>query len=111
VIEAAVIWRELQQELSHAYPFGNAHGINSQNIVDFLLEVPVLRKFKYVGGPNQFEFIEAWIVLDECKESDSLGYLIAYYPERRMYGLAVKDDPFPAFIGCYGSLVETIVAM
>lgn len=63
MIEAAVIWRELQQELSHANPFGNAHGINSQNIGDFLLEVPALRKFKNVGGPNQPQSIEAWIVL------------------------------------------------
>ena len=111
MIDAATLWCDLQRELSHAKPFGNAHGINSQNVGEFLLEVPVLRRFKNFGGPNQHEFIEAWIVLDECKESESQGYLIAFYPEQRMYGLAVKDDPFPAFIGCYGSLIETIVAM
>ena len=69
MIDADLLWRDPQRELSNGSPLENDHGINSQNVGDFLLEVPVLIRFKNFGGPNQPEYIAAWISLDESKES------------------------------------------
>ena len=110
-MDASALGRDFDRELAHASPLDNAHGITLENIAEHRVVPPQLATFENAGGPSGPAEIDAWIVLDECPDSDSAGYLVVFDPSAQMYGLAVKSDPVPVFIGCYGSLVETLNAM
>lgn len=110
-MNAISLTRDFDRELAHSPPLENAHGITLENIQKHRVVPPRLTHFANAGNPSGPTETDAWIVLDECPDSDSEGYLVVFDPENRMYGLAVKSDPIPIFIGCYGSLVKTLNAM
>ena len=110
-MDAAALERDFDRDLAHASPLDNAHGITLENIAQHRMLPPRLTRFENAGGPSGPSEIDAWIVLDECPNSDSAGYLVVFDPSARMYGLAVKSDRVSIFIGFYGSLVETLNAM
>lgn len=110
-MNADSIARMLNQDLSSGVPFDNAHGITPETMNQHLVNAPVIRQFESAGIPDGVAFVDAWIVLDECPDSHDEGYLVVFYPPKSMYGLAVKASPHPIFLGCYGSLSETLTAM
>ena len=101
----------IDRELADAKSLDNWHGITMDNLTNHRLQNPTLARFENAGAPDDPSEIDAWIVLDECPDSDSRGYLVAYYPDASMFGLALKNDPIPTFIGCYGTFIETVNAM
>jgi hypothetical protein len=103
---------ELERQLRAAPPLDNAHGITLENVRAHIIAPPVLVRFENAGIPSGPPEVEVWIVLDECPESED-GYLVVYHPDSRMYGLALKKgfQGRGVFLGCYGSLVETLNAM
>ena len=110
-MDTTALERDFDREIARASSLDNAHGITLETLPKHRVLPPRLTRFENAGGPSAPPEIDAWVVLDECPDSDSVGYLVVFYPSSRMYGLAVKSDPLPVFIGCYGSLVETINAM
>ena len=110
-MDASSLESLIDRELSSATALDNWHGITLESIAKHRTTPPVFARFENAGGPDGPPEIDAWIVLDECPDSDAQGYLIAYYPAASMFGLALKNDPLPTFIGCYGSFVETVDAM
>ena len=110
-MDASSLKSLIDRELASVAALDNWHGITLDNIKKLRSTPPVLTRFENAGSPDDPPEIDAWIVLDECPDSDSKGYLIAYYPDASMFGLALKNDPLPTFIGCYGSFIETVDAM
>jgi len=112
-MDAENLQRDIDRELLHSPPLDNAHGITLENIGGHRVTPPVFTRFENAGIPDASPETDAWIVLDECPNSDSQGYLVVYHADSRVYGLAVKNDgnSLPVFLGCYGSLVEALNAM
>ena len=110
-MDASSLNAMIDRELGDVKTLDSWHGITMENVATRRLETPALTRFENAGRPDDPSEIDAWIVLDECPDSDSQGYLVAYYPDASMFGLALKNDPMPTFIGCYGTFVETVNAM
>jgi hypothetical protein len=110
-MDADVIEQIIARELSAGAFFDNAHGITPENIVQHCLRPPIAKRFENAGIPGGDTFVDAWIVLDECPGSADTGYLVVFYTPESMFGLAVKGTPHPIFLGCYGSLADTLTAM
>ena len=111
VMDAEIIERIIAQELSAGVPFDNAHGINPENVNRHRVRPPIVERFENAGIPGGDTFVDAWIVLDECPGSTDSGYLVVFYSPQSMFGLAMKGTPHPIFLGCYGSLADTLTAM
>lgn len=111
LMDAEVIEQIIAQELSTGAYFDNAHGITSRNIDQHRVRPPTATRFENAGIPGGDAFVDAWIVLDECPGSADSGYLVVFYSPQSMFGLAMKGTPHPIFLGCYGSLAETLTAM
>ena len=105
------IEHDIARELANTPTLNNSHGISLDNIANYRVVPPQFGVFDDACDNTGELSLDAWIVLDECPDSNSQGYLIVYVPEEQMYGLAIKCDPNPVFIGCYGTFLDTIVAM
>ena len=96
-----------EAELAGAETFANLHGITSENIREFLVElVPVTVLWHGIGpGPR-----EIWLVLHE-RETD--GYLIAFDPSSRMWGLVIgkPEDQFVLVSGLTETCIDTVIGM
>jgi hypothetical protein len=89
-------------------PLKGAHGIDSENINEFLIE-PKLEK--YIGSSNRNDIFEVWTVLQENPDNRS-GYTIFYDPEDKGFGLGLytSDDQL-MHLGFYGSFSKTLNSM
>lgn len=105
------IEKVLNHDLSSGLAFDNAHGITQETLDQHIVNPPIEQRFENAGIPDGDPFVDAWIVLDECPDSSEAGYLVVFYPPHSMYGLAMKATPNPKFLGCYGSLSETLTSM
>ncbi len=110
-MDAVAVEQILIRDVSGIAPFDNAHGITLDNLDQHLVIPPIVRRFENAGVPGGDPFVDAWIVLDECPASDDAGYVVVFYPPQLMYGLAIKSTPTPVFLGCYGSLADTLTSM
>lgn len=110
-MDAESIAKMLNRDLSTGDPFDNAHSITPETIDEHVVRPPIEQRFENAGIPSGDPFVDAWIVLDECPETGDSGYLVVFYPPSSMYGLAMKASPNPIFLGCYGSLAETLTSM
>ncbi|MAL17949.1 MAG: hypothetical protein CL667_09575 [Balneola sp.] len=89
-------------------PLKGAHGIDSENIDEFLIE-PKLEE--YIGSSNRNDIFEVWTVLQE-NPSERSGYTIFYDPEDKGFGLGLytSDDQL-MHLGFYGSFTKTLNSM
>ena len=85
----------------------NAHGINNNNINDFLIN-PIIEK--YISSINNEEVFEFWTVLKECPDKKE-GYLIFYDPDLSMFGLGTYFEDHILYLGHYKSFVSALDGM
>ncbi|XWN37850.1 MAG: hypothetical protein ROO71_02760 [Balneola sp.] len=99
--------RLIKEELQKN-PLKGAHGINSENIEEFLIEPKIE---KYIGSSNRTDIFEVWTVLQETPNERS-GYTIFYDPEDKGFGLGMytSDDQL-MHLGFYGSFSKTLNSM
>jgi hypothetical protein len=69
--------------------------------------VSCLNSFPHLGDG---EPLRAWIVLEEMPGTRD-GYVIIFYEEQGVFGLAIWDEITPVLVGFYGSFLDTLQAM
>ena len=93
---------------AEAEAFANWHGITSENIREFLIdpiEVTVV-VWGQEPGPRPM-----WLVLQE--EEALEGYLVAFDPSSRMWGLVThdRDDRFTLVSGLTDTFLDAVIGM
>ena len=97
----------IEKEIAGDWDRQNPHGVNLKKC----LVVPPVRK-TYDDACHGAQIVDLWLVLEENPEKKS-GYKIVFDDSREQFGLAVDDARTcrAAFIGCYGTFLETLDAM
>lgn len=99
--------RELiEREVTGDWSITNGHGCDLRRC----LVPPVLRDYDDHGGGRPpvepCPVLRMWLVLEEMPE-DRSGYKVVYGEEAGMFGLALPGEIRDAFIGYYGSFLDT----
>jgi hypothetical protein len=93
--------------------FSNRHGVNYNNIKEFLV-LPYEKDF-FNTASNLIE--KFWVVFDENKNSSKDGYLIFYSEHEHSFGLGTKTTYLTekkntgGLVGIYGSFIDAINSM
>lgn len=103
----------IKQELMSLIEFNNFHGINSENIQNY-----IVNPYKKMFYNPASEIVETyWVVLNEDFNSEKDGYLVFFSEQDNAFGLATKTnlldigEDVGVLLGIYGSLFDCLKAM
>ncbi len=97
----------VESEIAGNWDLTNAHGCDLRRCVI----PPVINRFENFGKPGGKDFVELWVVLEEDPDGCN-GYKIVYDEEFAKFGLACPGKSGQdAYLGLYGSFLETFDAM
>jgi hypothetical protein len=96
-------------ELNSRSTLESWHRITRDNVACFRV-MPTRREFNDATADLRQSL---WVVIDECSESQTDGYLVVFDEATGMFGLAAKGGlgQIGTFIGFYGNLIETLNSM
>ena len=95
----------VRKDIRNRWSTNNAHGVNLKNC----LVHP--QKLRFADPSVSGGHIDLWLVLEENPVTKS-GYQIVFDERTQLFGLAITDvQNGPAFLGTYGSFMETLEAM
>ncbi|HVC97190.1 MAG TPA: hypothetical protein VND64_26155 [Pirellulales bacterium] len=106
----AAVRELIEREIAGNWSISNMHGCDLRRC----LVEPELQEYEIraSGTPigDRSSVTRLWLVLEEFPD-DRRGYKIVYGEDARMFGLAVTGTPRDAFVGYYGTFLETFLAM
>lgn len=104
-MEASEITRIIEAEVAGNWQISNAHGVNLRRCL-----VPPEKK-TFIDVADNSKMHELWLVLEE-DPIDCDDYKVVFDEETGYFGLAIKlTSGVEAYLGAYGSFLETLANM
>lgn len=97
----------VESEIDGDWSRSNSHRVDLRKCVVRPRKVACRNTFPKLNGGKP---LDLWIVLEE-RPGTKDGYLIVFDEQRKVFGLADWGGETPAFIGYYGSFLNTLQGM